>query len=199
MNIGVDVDGVLVELESYQLEMGAIFFKKKYGYDIVNPAGFDIREIFDCTEKERKSFWLRHIWKHIIFHPAQDNAAKVLGELHTKGHKIYIITSRVYTTQRGFLGWLSRAILTNWLKRHGVVYDEIFFCSERNSAEDKMRGCKKYEIDVMIEDKAENIIAISEFTKVICFDAAYNRDCEGENIIRVRNWNEVYSLINQYE
>jgi len=44
-------------------------------------------------------------------------------------------------------------------------------------------------------DKAENIIAISEIAKVICFDAAYNRSCEGANAMHAYNWDEIYTLI----
>ena len=33
MNIGVDVDGVLVDMEGYQLRTGTEYFKKKYGKD----------------------------------------------------------------------------------------------------------------------------------------------------------------------
>lgn len=47
----------------------------------------------------------------------------------------------------------------------------------------------------MIEDKAENIEALSKLMKVICFDAPYNRDCEGENISRAHDWGEVFELI----
>ena len=195
MNIGVDVDGVLVELEMYQIENCAKFFKKKYGYDIVDPARFDIMDIFGCTEKERMSFWLRYIWKQIILCPARENAAQVLQKLRRGGHKIYIITGRVFVTKKGFLGWLSRALLKNWLKRRQITYDEIHYCSEHHSVRDNTLGCKKYNIEVMIEDKAENIMALSEITNVICFDASYNRDCKGENIIRARDWDEVEGVI----
>ena len=194
-NLGVDVDGVLVELESYQIEVGAEYFKKKYGYDVIDPAGFDVMDIFGCSEKERKAFWLRHIWKQIILRPARDEAASVLKSLGNDGHGIFIITGRVYVTQKSFLGWLSRTILTNWFKRNKIPYDEIHYCSEHHSVRDKTIGCEKYGIDVMIEDKAENVMALSKITKVICFDAAYNRNCEGENILRARDWKEVERLL----
>jgi len=195
MNIGVDVDGVLVEFESYQLEVGGVFFKKKYGYEIVDPAGFDVMDIFNCTEKERRSFWLRHIWKQVIIRHANENASEVLHRLKEEGHSLYIITGRVYVTQKSFLGWLSRTFLKNWLKRYKIPYDDIYYCSEKKSEIDKALGCEKYKIDVMIEDKTENIMTLSKFTKVICFDAAHNRSCEGENIVRVKNWDEVYTSV----
>ena len=195
MNIGVDVDGVLVELESFQIEHGAKYFKKKYGYDIVNPAGFDVVAIFHCSEKERNRFWMRNFWKQIIFRPSREDAASILKKLHGDGHKIYVITGRALVTRRDFWGWFSRTLLKNWLKRRCIPYDEILYCSENNSAGDKVAYCEKYSIDIMVEDNAENIIAMSEFTEVICFDAVYNRDCAGENIRRAFDWNEIHMLI----
>ena len=195
LNIGVDVDGVLVELESYQLINGAKFFKKKYGYDVVNPAGFDIMEIFACTEKERKRFWLRYLWRQVILQPARENAAQTLQGFREEGHKLFIVTGRVFVTKRGFQGWLSRTLLSSWLKRRKIPYDAIFYCSDQNSAEDKVLGCNKHGIDIIIEDNAENITALSQTTKVLCFDAAYNRECMGENIQRVRDWEEVREII----
>ena len=195
MNIGVDVDGVLVELESFQIESGARFFKKKYGYDIIDPAGFDVRDIFGCSEKERRSFWLRYLWKQSIIRPARENAASVLETLRGDGHKIYIVTARAFVARKDILGWLSRLFLKSWMKRRKIPYDDIFYCSEHNSARDKTIGCEKHHIDVIVEDNAENIMELCKSTRVICFDAAYNRGCEGENIQRARDWNEVYILL----
>jgi uncharacterized HAD superfamily protein len=49
----------------------------------------------------------------------------------------------------------------------------------------------------MIDDKAENIIALSKMMKVICFDAPYNKNCDGENIKRAHNWDEVYTFLEE--
>ena len=95
---------------------------------------------------------------------------------------------------KGLLCLLSRTILKNWLKRRKIPYDGIHYCSEHYPS-DKYSGCRRFSTDVMIEDKAENIIALSKEMKGICFDAPYNRNCEGENIYRAHNWDEVYRLI----
>ena len=195
MNIGIDVDGVLLEIESYQLEYGARYFKKKHGVEIQNKEGFSVRDIFCCSQKEERAFWTKHIWKLIVFSQAHQSAARVVNILRDEKHRIYIFTSRVYANRKGFLGWLSRFILKNWLKRNGIMYDEMLCCSERNSANEKSFLCKTHNIDIMLEDSPENIMLISEITKVMCFDAGYNRSCEGENIMRVKDWDEVHTLI----
>jgi uncharacterized HAD superfamily protein len=196
MNIGIDVDGVLSDVLDFQLKIGAAYFKKKYGYDVINPHVYDVKDIFGCTEKERQKFgWERAVWSYMVCYPAIENASRVIRTLRAEGHKIYIITGRVKVTERGFVGWLSRFILTNWLKRRKIPYDEIFFCDEHHSVRDKTFGCEKYGVDVMVEDKPDNIMALSKLIKIVCFDAAYNRDCAGGNIFRARGWNEVYSLV----
>jgi len=198
MNIGVDVDGVLANVAEFQLNYGTPYFKKKYGYSVINPNAFDVKEIFGCSDGERNKFgWDKTFWHYIIRYPATENAAHVLNKLRTDGHRIIIITGRVFVTQQDFKGWLYRFTLKNWLKRRKIPYDDIFYCDEHNAASDKILACQKHSIDVMVEDKAENIIALSKFTKVICFDAPYNRNCEGENISRAHNWDEVYQYINR--
>ena len=206
MNIGIDVDGVLADVADYQLRVGAPYFKEKFRREIIAPDAFDVRDIYGCTEEERKKFGLDTIWTYIARYPARENASQVIHKFKNEGNKIYLITGRVYVVNpwhfgkpfpsplRGLLCLLSRTILKNWLKRRKIPYDGIHYCSEHYTS-DKYSGCKRFSIDVMIEDKAENIIALSKEIKVICFDAPYNRTCEGENIMRAYNWDEVYELI----
>ena len=52
--------------------------------------------------------------------------------------------------------------------------------------------CKKYGIDIMIEDKTENINSISTQIPVICFDANHNKNLKGKNIYRAYSWYDVY-------
>ena len=43
MRIAFDADGVLTDLEKFQLEYGEKFFKEKYNKEIVNPSGYVIK------------------------------------------------------------------------------------------------------------------------------------------------------------
>lgn len=191
MNIGVDVDGVLVDLDGYQQRHGRAYFGKKEA----DETHYDIQESFSVTRKERMMFWRKYIWRYCICEPIRDNAAKVIRQFQEDGHKVYIITGRVYVTQKGPWGALFRHMLLSWLKRNGVAYDKIILCSEKRSTEEKTLACEKLGIDVMIEDKRENVNALSKITKVLCFDARYNRDCKGENIVRVHDFNSIYQII----
>ena len=50
-------------------------------------------------------------------------------------------------------------------------------------------------IDIMIEDKVDNINKISSKIPVICFNAGYNRQCKGNNIYRCYAWYDIYNKI----
>jgi len=197
MNIGVDVDGVLNNIEEFHNGAAARFFEKKYQMKVVDPGGFDVRDVFQCSEKQRTAFWIRNIWKYCLAEPVRPGAAETIMNLHNENHKIYIITSRIFANKPNLLGAIFRFMLKHWLKKNHIYYDDIYFCSDTNSAGDKAFGCEKYDIDVMIEDKPDNIMELSKRCKLLCFDAAYNRDCKGEKIDRVYHWNDVYQQINK--
>ena len=58
MNIAFDIDGVLTNIEKYQLEVARAFYKKKYNLDIVNPEGFSVKDKFDVNKYNNTSIQL---------------------------------------------------------------------------------------------------------------------------------------------
>ena len=46
-----------------------------------------------------------------------------------------------------------------------------------------------------MEDEPHYIEELSETIPVIVFDYEFNKICNGKNIIRVNNWNEIYDII----
>lgn len=98
MNIGLDVDGVLVDTQTFQLREGKKYFGKKYGISAKNPDMFEVMDVFECTKKQREAFWIRYIWKYCLKEPMTKDAARVVNQLRKEGHRVVIITSRVHTT-----------------------------------------------------------------------------------------------------
>ena len=47
MKIGIDIDGVLTDIEQWQLDYGSKFYYEKYGLEIKNYKGYETNEIFD--------------------------------------------------------------------------------------------------------------------------------------------------------
>ena len=194
MNIGIDVDGVLTDIQGFNRKYAPPFFKRKFNRDIVDETPYDIRDMFQCPEDERYAYWKRYLLQYAIAEPARKDAKKIVRKLHEDGHGIYIISKRVFTCRQDFKGKLMRFILRNWLWRNGIRYKELIFCD--NDVQDSKRAaCLDKQIDVMIDDEPVNIHAIAPIAKIICFDASYNRDCAGENIVRAKDFGEAYRIL----
>lgn len=198
MKIGIDVDGVLTNLEDYQLKYG----KKYFGEDaIVNENGYDIKDIFGCTDEEREKFWLKYIWGYCLKEPIREDFVEYINRLKAEGHEVHIITGRAHTTEQNITGDLFRKMLLYKLNQAGLNFDSITYCSEKESAEEKFEICKKLGIDIMFEDKKENIMALKKICKIICVNAKYNKDVIADNQIEKVNNSEAekaYDIIEKY-
>ena len=189
MRIGIDIDGVLTDFEKWQLDVGSKFFLK-YNKNIVVPDGYDSDVVFNVTKEMDSEFWNEYLYDYAQNEPARKFSNEVIDKLRRKGYEIYIITSRYLTGKNNDLGKEMRKIVKDWLKNNKINYDKIIF-----SPEDKLEICKENNIDIMIEDKVENINNISKIIPVICFNAGYNKMCSGKNIFRAYTWYDVYYQI----
>lgn len=189
MRIGIDIDGVLTDFEKWQLEVGSKFFIK-YNKNIVNPDGYDSDTVFNVTKEIDSEFWYDYLYDYAKNEPARKFAGEVIDKLKDKGYEIYIITARYLTDRNNDLGKEMRNIVTKWLEENNINYNKIIF-----SPEDKLEICKENNISIMIEDKVENINNISKIIPVVCFNAAYNKECNGKNIFRAYTWYDVYYQI----
>ena len=176
MKIGVDVDGVLTNIEEYQLKYGKKYFNKTDSE--IDKTQIDIKEIFGVSKEEREKFWIKYIWKYCLQEPLREEAVQCINALKDAGCEIHIITSRAHTTEDSKVGELFRKMLLYKLKESGLKYDSISYCNESESAKEKLDICKKLKIDVMLEDKKENIEALQQICDVMCIDASYNKNIE---------------------
>lgn len=194
MNIGIDMDGVLTDIQGFNRRHAPHFFKRKFNRTVADESPYDIRDIFKCPEKEYKAYWKKYLFIYAILEPARKGAKVLTRKLRAEDHAVFIISKRVFTCQNNFMGKLMRFIVRNWLWRNGIRYHEIVFC-DNDVPDSKRTACLEKHIDVMIDDEAVNINAIAPIAKVICFDASYNRNCSGKNISRAKDFGEVYRLI----
>lgn len=190
MRIGIDIDGVLTDLEQYQLDCGSKYVYEHFKSGVVNGEAYETFDILGIDNDTDDLFWKEYLEDYATLEPARKFAAEVIGKLRSDGYEIYIITARYLTDRNDELGLRMRTKVKDWLLKNGICYDKLIF-----SPEDKLNVCKDNSIDLMIEDKVDNIKKISEVIPVICFNASYNRDLEGNNIIRCYSWYDIYSKI----
>jgi len=192
--IGVDIDGVLTDFESFVLTSGKKYFEKKYNMQIADPNGFDVDQVFGATKKQLRKFWELHYVRYCILLPCRMGAREAISRLRENGSRIIIITGRMLSYEKNFLGAFMRSSVKLWLWKNGIAYDKIVFCPEHDH---KTELCNDLGIDIMIEDKPQNVRSISKSIPTICMNASYNQGCEGENITRVSNWEEIYKVIEE--
>lgn len=194
MRIGIDIDGVLTDIEQWQLDYGSKVVYEQYDKGIVKGNGYDIKEIFNVERNLDDDFWRKYLYDYATKEPARKFSDEVTNKLKEDGNEIYIITARFLTDKDDENGKKMRNIVTNWLKEYNIYYDKIIF-----SPEDKLDICLENGIDLMIEDKVDNINTISEKIPVICFDARYNQECKGKNIYRCYSWYDIYVKAKEIE
>lgn len=193
MRIGIDIDGVLTDIEQWQLDYGSKFYYENYHSGIKNAKGYETNDIFDLSVECDNIFWEKYFEDYSINIACRLFADEVIKKLKEDGNEIYIITARgsflshsatVMTIEE------NKNIVLEWLKKNNIYYDKIIF-----SPEDKLDICIKNDISVMIEDKPANINKIATKIPVICFNAAYNETCSGANIYKCYSWYDIYATI----
>lgn len=192
MNIGINVDGFLINLSKFQLENGKKFFNDNH---YVNGYAYKFREMFNCSQKEEKNFWSKNIWKYSLRAECEKGASDTINKLKADGNKIYIFSSRIGAMQNNISGDITRKMLTNWLKKNNIPYDSIIYYNNENSAKEKYEACLKLNINFMCEDQINNAIAMSEISNVILIDRPYNHGFKTNGIYRITNISEVYNIL----
>jgi uncharacterized HAD superfamily protein len=197
MRIGIDIDGVLTDIEQWQLDYGSKFYFEKYNKEILNNEGYETTDIFKVDTSLDDEFWNEYFKEYSINVDVRKFANEVINKLKQDSNEIYIITARgSFSSHSANVMSIeeNRNIVLDWLKRNKIEYDKIIF-----SPEDKLDICKENDIDIIIEDKPANIKSISTQMPVICFHAGYNKNCIGDSIIRCYSWYDIYSKINRME
>ena len=191
MKIGIDIDGVLVDVESFELDYFSKYYLEQYNKVIKNPKGYGSYHIFKGTPIQDKTLWNKLIHLYIKETPRRF-ASEVIKKLKEDGNQIYIITNR--SSHLSYVDDINKKqmqdIVIKWLNKYNIVYDKILFTHTN-----KLDVCKKEKIDIMIEDKPSNINSVSKLIPVLCYDALYNEECCGNNVYRVYSWYDIYAKI----
>ncbi len=194
MRIGIDVDGVLNDIGDWHISHG-----KKYCVEnnIVRPMSLDayfVKDIFHLSKEERDHFFNKHMVDLVHNIPVRYFASDVIKELKKLGHTIVILTARGNDFLVGEHEGKIEEYTKNWLDKHDIVYDEII-----TGSRSKVDACFDNKIDIMIEDKDVNIMEISSYIPVLCFDALHNHHINGVRVHRVYSWYDILEYFKNLE
>lgn len=191
MRIGIDIDGVLTDEHRFIIDNGTKFFNEMNIPYVFHNDIYDSKEVFEVTEEQYNLFWDKYLLDYSINFEIRPYASEIIKKLNDENNKIFIITARSFTTYENENKEKMQKIVKDWLSKNNVVYNQIIF------SEEKAKVCKKLGIDIMIEDKPENVIAVSKEIPVLCYDHPYNSSLKNENIFRCYSWYDIYSKIKE--
>lgn len=191
MRIGIDIDGVIVDIEKWQLEYGSKFlYENSLPFKIDNKAYFTDKA-FGITQELDDKLWGMGIHEYVK-EPPRAFAREVIQKLKDDGNEIYIITARNGNIKyaENMNQPIMEEIVREWFKKYHIYYDKLIF-----TPENKVPTCLENKIDIMIDDSPRNIEDISKHVPVICFNAGYNENKEFNNTTRCYTWYDVLSTI----
>lgn len=189
MNIGIDVDGVLIDFEER-------FRYKAETYDYLERKNNIIKDIDSYIIEERYN-WNENDWqmfadKYLIELTKDSNiipgAKEIINMLKSDGHKLFIISARG-TEHEDMI-----TIIKEKFKKENIVFDKYYW-----KIMNKLDVIKKEKIDIMIDDNPNTCQKISDNNiKTMYFRNIYGRKLEENKYLKeVKNWGEVYRYINK--
>ena len=156
---------------------------------------YDIKDIFECTDKQREKFWLIYIWEYCLRLKMTDGAAETVRILKQKGNQIYIITGRAHTKRKGrsWVYFLEKCLNTGYGKIN-LSMTKFFYVTEEGSSEEKYNICIQENIDVLVDDKPTNLLPLKDKLKIVCFPAKWNEDNHDLDKYRIKCFEDLLNV-----
>ena len=190
MNIGVDIDGVILDLpdrirayaEYYDLEV-----LKKDG--VKKKDELKLWKRYSWNDEESKEFVNNNFLKIAKECKLLPFTKEILSKLKEENNKIIIISAR-----GDLVGEEMIEVANKQLEEANIKYDKIYW-----NISDKVKVCKEEKIDFMIDDYANTCEKLMESKiRTIYFRAKDNRKLmENYYLKEVSNWGEIYRYIKE--
>lgn len=193
MKIGIDIDGVLVDIARFVSDYGSKFCCENDIRYHVKDDEYDEAKALGITYEQAEKFWNTYLGFYATKYPARNFASEVIKKLR-KNNEVYLITARNEDGLPPETYGTMQSMVKQWLVDNQIEYDKLIFTTGS-----KLPYCIESKVDVMIEDSPSNIIDISTKVPVLCFDNPYNKKIEGSNITRVYSWYDILNKIEEYD
>lgn len=191
MRIGIDIDGVLTNMYEAIINNATRFcYENNIEYKI-NQTEYNEDKMIGISKLNVEKFWNNYLAKYVQEYAIREGATEIVSKLG-ETNEIYIITARNEEGLPKELYGTMQNMTKTWLQKNNIKYDKIIF------SQDKLTTCVENNVDIMIEDCGETIEKLSKKIKVMCYDAPYNKNVQGDNIIRVYSWFDIMKKIEEY-
>lgn len=191
MKIGIDLDGVVIDSETTFRTYEEIFdIDTLKGNNLINKEEPKFQSRYNWTEDQEKDFIKEYFLKVSKESNLMSGFIGVYNLLKSQGHEFIVITAR-----GGFVKEMKDDAI-RLLDENNIKFHKYYW-----QVKDKLKVCKKENVDIMIDDDWKIIKKLSD-NKV---RTLYFRDTnlmkleENEYIKEVNNWGDIYRHIKQIE
>lgn len=191
MAVLFDIDGTLTNFEKFVLDNGPKYMLNKHGIAVANKDGYDIDQVFALTkyflkegmdydkavktgDKIMSQFWQRYYLKYIRT-PFREGAADLITKLQEEGNDVAFVSSRKHSTEKTLMGRFVKASI-DWQFKHNDVQNANIMLFENDLEKTIYLFNESHNGHVLIDDKPELILDMSESMPTFCIESAYNRN-----------------------
>lgn len=190
--VGLDIDGIMVDVDKYIHEKGVALFGT-----VKNPAAYHIQDKWNLPESANEEFWSKYRLDYVknvenlkFFDTFRWYFDDVSGP---PPH--YVITSRIENIPDYAERNIVREHTNNFIHDCFPYVKKIIY----TTAGHKLEYCKKYGINLMVDDYIGNYKPLCE-EGIKCITIAYphNKDYDHPNLIRCKDLYHVMIIIARY-
>ena len=181
LNICIDIDGTITNAYDW-LDITNEYFNKNITKNQVTE--YEIHQVLGIERHEYEDFYNKYKFKIHSDQKLRDDVKLVINKLG-QIHNIYFVTARDKELET----------LTHlFLRKNEIPYNDLFVLGSHY----KVNTAKALNCSIFIEDNYNNAIQLSTAGfKVLLIDTNYNRKPLNDNIVRVNNWKDIFSIINE--
>jgi len=152
-----------------------------FGLPLPDKRAYYIEDVFGVSREEVHRFFNARANDILQKVPIREHAAETLQELQKDKHTIHLITAR---DER------HRSLTEDWLKRHGVPYNQLFMSQPKQSYS-KGALCQQLRVGFFVDDKVENALdTASHGIYTLLFHASHNLG-KADSLPLVKDWLQV--------
>ena len=183
MKIGIDLDGVIFDTESFYRFYADVWDVKHHGLDnILDNSAATFQERFNWDDNEMKEFYDKYASSIIKNTGLKPGVSEVLNYLNNQGYDLYVIS------KRGFYNEKEIDITQELFKKFNLdFFKECIF-----KADDKKKIVLKNKFDYVIDDNLNICNSMKDICKTIYFRDVYSKISKDEKIYTVCSWQDIY-------
>lgn len=199
----LDSDDTIFDTKFFEKTNSVEFFKNKYNMEMVNPNGYNIKEMYNCTDEQQKSFWVANYPKYALTFPPKDGTSATINALKEEENisVVVVMPTAKWKADHKFYGPIVRILNELGLYINGVKIDHIEYVSTDNSHIEKaevVEILKELGYVIVVDDKKEvvqeleNRFSNNPDVKTLCMNTVTNESEKLTSAIRIYNNDDLY-------